>query len=79
MPDDIEKDYEKLVRSLYDKLREDIEMGEVTPSRAEDLADMIAERTGIVDTNKQAWDHSSWCYYGESQEDDGWNESGCSI
>lgn len=77
MPNDIEKDYEALVRSLYDKLREDVEMGEVTPDRAEDLADMIAERTGIKDTNTRAWDNSSWCYYGD--EDDGWNDSGCSF
>jgi hypothetical protein len=77
MPNEIEKDYEALVRSLYDKLREDVDLGEVSATRAAELSDMILVRTGVSDSNPKAWDNSSWCAYGD--DDDGWNDSGCSF
>lgn len=76
MPNEIEKDYEALIRSLYDKLREDFDLGEISAEQASELASMLETRTGISDPNPRGWDSSSWCYYGD---DDGWNDSGCSF
>lgn len=79
MSNEIEKDYEALVRSLYDKLREDVDLGEVSSTRAAELSDIILLRTGISDlnNNSKSWDNSSWCSY--DSDNDGWNDSGCSF
>jgi len=76
MSNEIEKDYETLVRSLYDKLREDCDLGEISATRAAELSDMILIRTGVSDSKPRAWDDSNWCAY---DNDDGWNTSGCSY
>ena len=62
----LEEEYQKLIQSLYDKMREDIELKELTLDVAKRLAAKIVSDTGLEDLDKYypiepMWSSSSWC------------------
>ena len=81
---DLEQEYQKLLDSLFTRLRENVATNQMDRSDAETLANMLLERCGIVDSDLadplSAWNYSG-CYSPEDNPDynDGWNNSGCSF
>lgn len=74
---ELEDEYNKLITSLFDKLREDIDLKQLTPNEARAVADMVRDRLNVVDHNQNdpltVWDNSSWCV------DKEWDDSGCAF
>lgn len=62
--DHLEEEYKRLLASLFDKLRENVEYGETSHDVAEQLHTMLQERLGISDPNhnEPPWERSSSCH-----------------
>lgn len=85
MPNDIEKDFDKVVEEMSNKIKQAIELlkeanqlasqAGVTTDYYGDLAN-LKEVVQDISPAPQAWNQSSWCAF--SEDNDGWNNSGCS-
>jgi hypothetical protein len=83
-PDELENEYCKLIQSLFDKLRRDVESSDLDRPDAEALASMLATRTGFADpsvTNRltdlepESWSASEDCYEDNKNYNKGWQSS----
>ncbi len=76
----LEAEYDKLIRCLFDKLRQDVECKAISIERAKELAELIKQRTKVSDVDLDNMLTSpGWVLdeeYNRSM-DDAWCSSGC--
>lgn len=68
--DNLEEEFQKLVRSMYQQIQDKQNTGELTFYQAQDLRDMVNKRIVVVEE-----DDNSWC--ASSGYNDSWSSSSC--